>query len=190
MSMPAIVNAEPATVKRILEELGFLPFVQCKLADLRETVLRLRSDPQFYSDGVERGRQAIREAHGSAIVAARALAYYEQAFEMKALPLPEATKEEMRQPVPIPAVRAVKKTRPKAAGEIGEQGLVLIRYIGGNQGGTLITGAVTGARYEFSAKGQRYMDVRDADALLGWDQGTKRKSGNKRGKRNFEVVNR
>ena len=193
MSMPAIVNAGKATIQRILEELGFLPFVQSTLEDLRETVLKLRSDEQFYSDGVERGQQVIREAHGSTIVAARALAYYEQAFEMKALPLPEATKEEMRQPLPVappPPLPAKKAILEVAAGEIGEQGLVLVRYIGGNSGGTLITGAITGARYEFSARGQRYMDVRDADALLAWDQGVRRKSGNKRGKRNFEVVTR
>jgi len=188
MGMPAIVNAGKATIKRIQEELGFLPFVQCKLEDLRETVLRLRDDNEFYSDSVERGKQAIREAHGSAIVAARALAYYEAAFEMRALPLPEATKEEMRLPM-LPAMPpAARKAAP--VGEVGEDGLVLIRYIGGNTGGMLITGAVTGTRYQFTHGGARYMDKHDANALLAWDRGSKRKSGNKRGKRNFEVVKR
>ena len=186
MLMPAIANAANGTIERILQELGFLPFVQCKLGDLRETVLRLRDDPQFYSDGVERGQQAIRDAHSYEVVAARALAYYEQAFEMRAMPLPEAEKEKVR---PIPPVTPPRLPKPRISQEdIGQDGLTLVRYIGGNCGGTSVTGAVTGTRYTFPQGGARYMDNRDAALLMKWDRGNKRKSGNKRGGRNFEAV--
>jgi len=196
MGIPAIADASAETIQRILKEMGFLPFVRCGLDNLLETVLRLRDNVQFYNDGVRRGQQAIEEFHVPAIVAQRALAFYEQAQALKAsslLPLAAAT--EMRQgavpAVPKPQPQG-KKPKPKVEAEdLGTEGLVLVRYIGGNLGGMTITGTETHTRYEFATHGSaRYMDTRDAGILLEWDRGNKHKSGNKRGKRNFEVVKR
>jgi len=178
MRMPAIANASKKTVQRITEEIGFVPFVQSTLGNLRETVLRLRDDEQFYADGVTRGRQAVQAAHGPSVAAARALAYYEQAFEMKAAPLPVATGDKPRR-------------LPTGAFDIGREGLVLVRYIGGNVGTETVQGAVTGTTYKFSkrkyngAGPTRYMDARDWKALEAQDKRVDHKSGKNRGKRQF-----
>lgn len=176
MAMPAIANASKKTVQRIKKEMGFLPFVQSTLGNLQETVLRLRDDQEFYSDGVARGRQAIREIHGPGVAAARALAYYEEAFEMKAAPLPVAADDKPRSLSKLPA----------GALDIGREGLVLVRYIGGNVGTETVQGAVTGTGYKFpGVNSVRYMDARDWQALETQDKRVDRKSGKNRGKRQY-----
>ena len=185
MGMPAIANAEDPTINRILEAIGFLPFVRCALPDLCETVLKLRDDLKFYQDGVTRGKQCYDEFHSPAIVAQKALVYYGQALELKASPLAEAAATEMRSTA-IPILPAIPKRKRHDLADIGAEGLVKVRYIGGNWGGETIRGAVTQTRYLFTVDHPvHYMDARDAKALLEWDAGDKRKSGIHRGKRSF-----
>lgn len=80
MGMPVIADAPDAIINRLLKIIGFLPFVRCPLADLRDMVLKLRSDLEFYQDGVTRGQQCYEKFHSPASAARRALAYYEQAI--------------------------------------------------------------------------------------------------------------
>jgi len=183
MGMPAIANAEEVTIKRILEAIGFLPFVCCPLADLRKMILKLRDDPKFYADSVTRGKQCYENFHSPAIVAQKALVYYARARKLQAAPLQAATKAEMRQgAMPSPPSRRKRGTLD----DVGIEGLVKIRYVGGNWGGENLSGAVTRVRYKFSVDHPvHYMDARDAKILLEWDAGDKRKSGIHRGKRNF-----
>ena len=185
MGMPAIANAEETTIQRILEAVGFLPFVRCPLADLRDTVLKLRDDLKFYRDGVTRGKQCHEEFHAPAIVAQKALGYYEQALGLQAAPLQEAEVTEMRSVI-LPTLPAIPKRGRHDLSDIGAEGLVKIRWIGGSWGGESVQGAVTQARYQFTIDNPvRYMDARDAKILLEWDEGNKRKSVRHRGKRSF-----
>ena len=185
MGMPAIANAEKPTIQRILDAIGFLPFVRCPLTDLREVVLKLRDDLKFYRDGVTRGRQCYEEFHSPAIAAQKALAYYEQALELRAVPLAEAAATEMRSAA-LPTLPTMPKRKHHDLSDIGTEGLVKIRYVGGNWGGETVQGAITQARYQFTVDNPvRYMDARDAKMLLEWDGSNKRKSGTHRGKRNF-----
>jgi len=129
-----VANAESDILKAMKREIGHIPFVQSKLDELAETILRLKDDLAFYCEAQERGQQHWHDFHAPNVVAGRAVAFYEEALRRRS-PRKEAAK----------------------------RGTVRIKYVGRHSGTQTFWGARTNKRYQFGgAKRIGEVDARDA----------------------------
>ena len=81
MGIPVVAGAHPELRERIQAEVGFLPFVETQIEDLRATVERLRDDPEFYEEARAKGQRYVREFHAPERVTAQLIAAYQEALE-------------------------------------------------------------------------------------------------------------
>jgi tetratricopeptide (TPR) repeat protein len=70
LGMPVIADAKPEIIRLMTGEIGYIPFVRCEPENLRETVIKLKSDTEFYSGAQQRGIQYVNDFHHPGRVAA------------------------------------------------------------------------------------------------------------------------
>ena len=107
---------------------------------LPKTIGRLRDDTAFYEEALERGQQFWHHYHQPSVVAQRAVAFYEQAYEQ----------------FDHSQVRA----QPEKAG------MVRIKYVGRSAGLMTFWGPVSGRRYQFGGS-KRFGVVDERDLVTG-----------------------
>jgi 2-polyprenyl-3-methyl-5-hydroxy-6-metoxy-1,4-benzoquinol methylase len=84
MGIPVVAGVGDSALRMaMLEEIGDLPFVETPIADLRQTVQRLRDDAQFYTEARDRGMAYVREFHSPKRIAGLLRDAYEQAMEQE-----------------------------------------------------------------------------------------------------------
>ena len=79
IGMPVISSVSDELRGRIVEEVGYLPFIAVEIDNLRKTVERLRDDEQFYWEGCELGSLYVKEFHNPRRVASMLQDAYEEA---------------------------------------------------------------------------------------------------------------
>lgn len=154
--MPVVANSKDSNVLKLMRDTfgGELPFVQANDTpqDIAKAITRLRDDKEYYETMAQRGWEHAMRFHSPSATAKRALSFYHDAIELFYSRTPDAPIEQVRQ--------AVK-------GLPGRDGMVLLRYIGGNFGTEKYVGKITQTVYEFSADVPlKYVDAKDAVHLL------------------------
>jgi len=142
LGIPVVGNARPDILAAMRQVIGYVPFTVTPLDRLAEVVLELTHNPDFYAYELARGKHCYKAHHSLESVARRALGYYKQALEQFA-------------------------SRGQTKGLPGQEGMELLQYRGLNVGIETFHGALTGARYKFAGGDVRWVDRRDAVALLG-----------------------
>lgn len=216
MGIPVVANAGDGTKAALRDLMGELPFVETALDTLLEVVLELRDNPALYAEALAAGQRCYQRFHCQQAAAQRALAYYERALgrgKPRAMPVAKAPP----QPTPLLAQRPIqaRSARPtpmsrrqaqaKAGGvqyvpapvvqiapEVGEVGMVVLRYAGNNVGLQKVTGDVSGQVYTYSALTEQtrcfLADIRDAEALTNPRRRGLNAKGRSGGVVDFEVV--
>jgi len=165
MSQAVIGNGSKTILGQIKQHIGYLPFVACDPTPeaISATVDRLRSNRAEYKEAVARGRQCYRDFHSPQAVAIQAGALYEQAIAEG------------------PAVQRKRGRNRKPPPEVGENGLILIEYVGPNAGDMTWHGSITDQKYLLGGVHRKgYVDKRDLPGLL--------EATDKRGRAVFRVV--
>jgi tetratricopeptide (TPR) repeat protein len=80
MGVPVIANAEEEIVNLMMNEIGYLPFVQSYPGELGAFVLKLKQDTRFYQRSKQIGTQYINDFHHPDSVAATLIELYEEAL--------------------------------------------------------------------------------------------------------------
>jgi hypothetical protein len=154
--MPVISNGPAAVKAEFAKRVGYVPFTEATIDTLRETILRFKDDADFYRSEAARGESYANDWHSQSVVAAMAVPLYEQAIEQF-------------------QARQRKEQPPEAPQPPEGLALVLLEYIGGNQGMETIWGPVTNQRYEFGGiRPLGYVDERDVRGLTRVPKGRKR----------------
>ena len=140
MGSVVVANARKATLEAMREEIGYIPFVVSTIKGLPRTIKRLRDDRTFYTEALERGRQFFFDYHRPQVVAQRAVAFYEQAYE--------------------------RFDHSQVQVQLERAGMVRVKYVGRSTGLMTFWGAVSGRRYEFGGS-KRFGMVDERDLATG-----------------------
>lgn len=173
MGIPVIANAQPQTLNKIKKIMGDLPFYQVPVNGVPDAVIALRDDEELAEEYTTRGRDCYMAYHSQTAAAKKALEYYKEALALGA-------------PRALPMQKGPYKTQEKDF-LVGSEGMVILRYTGGNVGKFDVTGPITHTIYHFDGMNgrQRLVDARDAKELI---KPRSRGKGIHRGLVEYEVV--
>ena len=79
--IPSVCGVIPEVRRMMLDAWGYLPFADTTLEGLRDTILELRHDPEFYAEVEAYGRDHFMRYHHAPAVAARLVDLYERVME-------------------------------------------------------------------------------------------------------------